>query len=97
MTTRAPRVKHRVETAQAAAGQPPLALPHVDFDAGPSGRILAAAREILLRDGYSGLTMDGLTAAPGMSKKTLYVHFSSSTGLPSREACTIRPCWHVRS
>ncbi|CAG4911774.1 hypothetical protein R54767_03828 [Paraburkholderia gardini] len=97
MTTRAPRAKHRVETAQAAAGQPPLALPHVDFDAGPSGRILAAAREILLRDGYSGLTMDGLTAAPGMSKKTLYVHFSSSTGLPSRESCTIRPCWHVRS
>lgn len=56
-------------------------LPHVDFDDGPAGRILAAARDIVLRDGYSGLTMDGLTAVLGMSKKTLYVHFSSKDAM----------------
>ncbi|MGF6753552.1 TetR/AcrR family transcriptional regulator [Paraburkholderia sp. GAS42] len=83
MTTRAPRVANRTEDAQASAAQPPLAPPHVDFDDGPSGRILAAAREILLRDGYSGLTMDGLTLALGMSKKTLYVHFSSKDAMVS--------------
>jgi AcrR family transcriptional regulator len=51
--------------------------PPVDFDEGPSGSILAAAREILLREHYSGLTMDRLALALGMSKKTLYVHFPS--------------------
>jgi AcrR family transcriptional regulator len=81
MTIRAPRVKNRAEPAQALADEPTFALPHVDFDEGPSGRILAAAREILLRDGYSGLTMDGLVAALGMSKKTLYVHFSSKDAM----------------
>ncbi|CAG4922175.1 hypothetical protein R70241_05036 [Paraburkholderia saeva] len=81
MTTRAPRVKNRADAAHAPAGQPAFALPHVDFDEDTSGRILAAAREILLRDGYSGLTMDGLVAALGMSKKTLYVHFSSKDAM----------------
>ena len=53
------------------------ALPHVEFDETASGKILAAAREILLRDGYSALTMDALRSSLSMSKKTLYVHFSS--------------------
>lgn len=69
-------------------------LPPVDFDDGPAGRILAAAREILLRDGYSGLTMDGLTAVLGMSKKTLYVHFASKdamvTAILAATGATIR-------
>ena len=53
------------------------ALPHVDFEDSPAGRILATAREVLLRDGYSALTMDALRSSLSMSKKTLYVHFSS--------------------
>jgi AcrR family transcriptional regulator len=57
------------------------AFPPVDFDDGPSGTILAAAREILLREHYSGLTMDRLALALGMSKKTLYVHFSSKDAM----------------
>ena len=57
-----------------------LPLPPIDLAHGPAGRILATAREILLRECYSGLTMDGLAYALGMSKKTLYVHF------PSKEA-----------
>lgn len=61
--------------------RPAANFPRVDFDDGPSGRILAAAREILLREGYSGLTMDGLTAVLGMSKKTLYVHFASKDAM----------------
>lgn len=64
-----------------ASSQAKTELPDVDFDDGPAGRILAAAREILLREGYSGLTMDGLTAALGMSKKTLYVHFASKDAM----------------
>jgi AcrR family transcriptional regulator len=52
-------------------------LPHVEFDETPGGKILSAAREILLREGYSALTMDLLCSSLSMSKKTLYVHFSS--------------------
>jgi AcrR family transcriptional regulator len=58
-----------------------LPLPPIDLDHGPAGRILATAREILLRERYSGLTMDGLAYALGMSKKTLYVHFPSKDAI----------------
>jgi AcrR family transcriptional regulator len=40
-----------------------------------SQRILAEARQLFYRHGYSAFTMDDLAAALGMSKKTLYVHF----------------------
>ncbi|WP_153483338.1 TetR/AcrR family transcriptional regulator [Segnochrobactrum spirostomi] len=53
----------------------------VDLDDGPSGRILAAARLIFADRLYSGLTMDGLAAALGMSKKTIYAHFPSKEAL----------------
>ncbi|WP_165847931.1 TetR/AcrR family transcriptional regulator [Paraburkholderia lacunae] len=56
-------------------------MPPVDFADGPAGIILAAAREILLRERYSGLTMDRLALALGMSKKTLYVHFPSKDAM----------------
>ncbi|SAK64095.1 Bacterial regulatory proteins, tetR family [Caballeronia arationis] len=65
--------------AHKIATQP--AFPPVDFDEGPSGTILTAARDILLREYYSGLTMDRLALALGMSKKTLYVHFSSKDAM----------------
>ncbi len=44
-------------------------------------RLVAAARAQLFSFGYSGLTMDGLAAELGMSKKTLYVHFASKDAL----------------
>jgi AcrR family transcriptional regulator len=59
----------------------PFPLPPIDLDDGVAGRILAAAREILLQERYSGLTMDGLAFALGMSKKTLYVHFASKDAM----------------
>lgn len=60
-----------------------LPIPPIDLDASPAGRILATARELLLRDRYSGLTMGGLAFALGMSKKTLYVHFASKDAIVS--------------
>ncbi|WP_454914794.1 TetR/AcrR family transcriptional regulator [Xanthobacter sediminis] len=59
----------------------PLALPPIDLDDSPPGRILAAARQMLLQNNYSGFTMDDLAFALGMSKKTLYVHFPSKEAL----------------
>ena len=42
-----------------------------------SARIVAAARRYFLAHGFRGVTMDDLAAELGMSKKTLYAHFSS--------------------
>ena len=54
---------------------PSLAEPDV------SRRILAAARSHFFAFGYSALTMDGLAAELGMSKKTLYVYYVSKDTL----------------
>lgn len=59
----------------------PFSPPPIDLDDGPKGRILAAARPMLLGSRYSGFTMDALASALGMSKKTLYVHFPSKQAL----------------
>jgi AcrR family transcriptional regulator len=61
----------------------PFPLPPIDLEDTSAGRILAAAREILLRERYSGLTMDGLAFALGMSKRTLYVNFPSKDAIVS--------------
>src|SRR5215207_2931705 len=45
-------------------------------DQGVRGRILQQARADFFSHGYSSLTMDALAAELGMSKKTLYVHFT---------------------
>lgn len=42
----------------------------------PVARILRQAREHFFAHGYCSCTMDDLAAELGMSKKTLYVHFS---------------------
>ncbi|MFI5356729.1 MAG: TetR/AcrR family transcriptional regulator [Opitutales bacterium] len=44
-------------------------------------RILDLARDHLFDFGYTAFTMDGLAAALGMSKKTLYVHFRSKDAI----------------
>jgi AcrR family transcriptional regulator len=61
----------------------PSPLPPIDLDSGPAGRIIATTRELLLRDGYSGFTMDDLAFALGMSKKTVYAHFPSKDAIIS--------------
>ncbi|MDR3517255.1 MAG: TetR/AcrR family transcriptional regulator [Azospirillaceae bacterium] len=61
----------------------PSPLPPIDLDDTPAGRILATARAILVRERYSGLTMDALAFALGMSKKTIYVHFPSKEAIVS--------------
>ena len=40
-------------------------------------RIIAAGRELALVHGFSGFTMDDLTARAGISKRTIYRYFSS--------------------
>ena len=57
------------------------ALPDIDVEDTPAGRILLAARAILLAENYSGLTMDSLAQALGMSKKTLYAHYASKDAI----------------
>ena len=44
-------------------------------------RIVAAARQHFFAHGFRGVTMDDLAAELGMSKKTLYAHFSSKAAL----------------
>jgi TetR/AcrR family transcriptional regulator, mexJK operon transcriptional repressor len=54
----------------------------------PAGRtarkhaaILAAAREVFLGSGYSGASMDVITQRAGVSKQTVYAHFSTKETL----------------
>ena len=44
-------------------------------------RIVSEARRHFMAHGFRGVTMDDLAAELGMSKKTLYAHFSSKTAL----------------
>ncbi|MEC7764629.1 MAG: TetR/AcrR family transcriptional regulator [Pseudomonadota bacterium] len=44
-------------------------------------KILAAAEDIFLAQGYHGTAMDAVTEAAGVSKQTVYVHFSSKEAL----------------
>jgi len=44
-------------------------------------RIITEARRHFMAHGFRGVTMDDLAAELGMSKKTLYIHFSGKTEL----------------
>ncbi|MGB8021273.1 MAG: TetR/AcrR family transcriptional regulator [Candidatus Nanopelagicales bacterium] len=44
-------------------------------------QIASAARDLFLAQGYAGTTMDGVTAAAGVSKQTLYSYFPSKADL----------------
>jgi AcrR family transcriptional regulator len=56
-------------------------IPVVDLADDAAGRILRTAFELLIRDRYSGVTMDALAYALGMSKKTIYAHFASKDAI----------------
>ncbi len=43
--------------------------------------MLEAAKNVFLRDGYSGASMDTVSREAGVSKATLYAHFSSKENL----------------
>jgi AcrR family transcriptional regulator len=47
----------------------------------PRGRLLAAAADILRRDGYTGLTMERVAAESGVAKTTLYRHWPTKAAL----------------
>ncbi|ACB74203.1 TetR/AcrR family transcriptional regulator [Opitutus terrae] len=53
-------------------------------EAPAAARILAVAHQQLVEHGYTALTMDVLAHELGMSKKTLYVHFSGKDALIER-------------
>ncbi|MAM61882.1 TetR/AcrR family transcriptional regulator [Maritimibacter sp. UBA3975] len=44
-------------------------------------RILAAAQDVFLAEGYHGTAMDVVTQAAGVSKQTVYAHFPSKEAL----------------
>lgn len=50
-------------------------------DSSARDRIIAGARRHFFAEGFRGVTMDDLAAELGMSKKTLYAHFSSKIAL----------------
>lgn len=50
-------------------------------DMGKREAILVAARALFLEQGYSGASMDGIAAAAGVSKLTVYSHFGDKEGL----------------
>lgn len=50
-------------------------------------RILEAARELFLRDGFGATSMDAVTARAGVSKATVYAHFAGKEEL---FACLVR-------
>src|SRR5688572_11708246 len=56
---------------------PPVSTPPASSDSAAIARIVRQAREHLFSHGYCQCTMDELAAELGMSKKTLYAHFSS--------------------
>ncbi len=44
-------------------------------------RIIAAATELFLRDGYTNTNLEQVAAAAGVTKPTVYSHFGSKEGL----------------
>jgi TetR/AcrR family transcriptional regulator, mexJK operon transcriptional repressor len=50
-------------------------------DLGKRDAVLGAARTLFLEQGYSGTSMDGIAAAAGVSKLTVYSHFGDKEAL----------------
>lgn len=62
---------------------PRRGIPATASSTGPSARqrIVAGARRHFFAHGFRGVTVDDLAAELGMSKKTLYAHFSSKPAI----------------
>lgn len=52
-------------------------------DLAKRGAVLGAAKELFLRNGYAGTSMDAVAAAAGVSKLTVYSHFTDKETLYS--------------
>jgi len=63
------------DTQATTDGTPPPARP--GDGGGNDGRILAAARELFLAEGYGGVNLDRVAAAAGVSRQTVYNRFGS--------------------
>lgn len=50
-------------------------------ETGKRERVLEAARQVFLEQGYGAASMDGIAAAAGVSKATLYAHFDGKEQL----------------
>ena len=69
---------------QTAPWPPGLAPPTADpaEDLSPTAkRLLAAARRVLARDGFSGLTLEAITAEAGENKAAIRYHFGGKDAL----------------
>ncbi len=77
MTTNDPRL------GEPALGEPALGHrgPGRPRDARHDQAILVAAREILLADGYRGLTIEGVAASAGVGRPTIYRRWPSKPAL----------------
>jgi len=60
--------------------EPPTADPAEDLSP-TARRLLAAARRVLARDGYSGLTLEAITAEAGENKAAVRYHFGGKDAL----------------
>ena len=54
------------------------------------GAILAAALHLLSRDGYPGMTLDGVAAEAGVSKATIYLRWRSKADLATAALAHLR-------
>src|SRR5258705_7717365 len=50
-------------------------------EGGKAGKILEAARRVFMTDGYGAASMDAIAKAAGVSKATVYAHFSGKDQL----------------
>src|SRR5690606_24545942 len=50
-------------------------------DLGKRAAILDAAKELFIEQGFNGISMDGIAAAAGVSKLTVYSHFGDKETL----------------
>ena len=55
------------------------------------GAILAAALHLLSRDGYPGMTLDGVAAEAGVSKATIYLRWRSKADLATAALAHLLP------
>jgi AcrR family transcriptional regulator len=62
-------------------GQAPPAVDPAEKLSPTAQRLLAAARRVLARDGFSGLTLEAITAEAGENKAAIRYHFGSKDAL----------------